>query len=90
MKGEKAGAGGAARPRVLLVDDEEAVRRASARVLSAEGFEIVEAGDRREALAHLERGQFDVVVSDVMVPNVTAWIFCAPSVSGTLSFPSSC
>lgn len=57
--------------RVLIVDDEEAVRRASARVLSAEGFEVVQAGDGREALGHLERGEFDVVVSDVTMPNMS-------------------
>ena len=56
---------------VLLVDDEEAVRRASARVLSAEGFEVVQASDGREALGHLERSQFDVVISDVNMPNMT-------------------
>src|SRR5579883_1642186 len=65
-----AAVGGAVR-RVLLVDDEEAVRRASARVLGAEGFEVVQAGDGREALGQLERGQFDVVVSDVMMPNMS-------------------
>ncbi len=62
--------GGAGR-RVLIVDDEEAVRRASARVLGAEGFEVVQAVDGREALGQLERGQFDVVVSDVMMPNMS-------------------
>lgn len=67
----KSAAGDGTAPRVLLVDDEDAVRRASARVLSAEGFEVVQAGNGREALGHLERGQFDVVVSDVMMPNVT-------------------
>lgn len=68
---EKSATVGGASRRVLLVDDEEAVRRASARVLSAEGFEVVQAGDGREALGHLERGQFDVVVSDVMMPNMS-------------------
>jgi len=68
---EKSATVGGASRRVLLVDDEEAVRRASARVRSAEGFEVVQAGDGREALGHLERGQFDVVVSDVMMPNMS-------------------
>ena len=62
---------GGAGPRVLLVDDEEQLRRASARVLSAEGFEVVQAEDGREALGHLERGEFDVVVSDVMMPHMS-------------------
>jgi EAL domain-containing protein (putative c-di-GMP-specific phosphodiesterase class I)/CheY-like chemotaxis protein len=62
---------GRAGPRVLLVDDEEALRRATARVLGNEGFEVVQAGDGREALELLERGEFDVVVSDVMMPKMT-------------------
>lgn len=58
-------------PRILLVDDEAQLRRASARVLRAEGFDVVEAADGREALAQLERGEFAVVVSDIMMPNMT-------------------
>jgi EAL domain-containing protein (putative c-di-GMP-specific phosphodiesterase class I) len=68
---EKSAATGGAGPRVLLVDDEDSVRRASARVLGAEGFEVVQAEDGRAALAHLERGDFDVVVSDVMMPHMS-------------------
>jgi EAL domain-containing protein (putative c-di-GMP-specific phosphodiesterase class I) len=40
-------------------------------VLGAEGFEVVQAEDGRAALAHLERGDFDVVVSDVMMPHMS-------------------
>jgi EAL domain-containing protein (putative c-di-GMP-specific phosphodiesterase class I) len=58
-------------PRVLLVDDEESVRRASARVLGTEGFEVVQAADGRQALSELERGEFAVVVTDVMMPNMS-------------------
>lgn len=68
---EKSVVVGGAGPRVLVVDDEDPLRRASARVLSAEGFEVVQARDGREALEHLGRGEFDVVVSDVMMPNMS-------------------
>ncbi len=61
----------APRPRVLLVDDEESLRRASARVLANGGFDVVEAVDGREALVAFEKGAFDVVVSDVMMPNMS-------------------
>jgi EAL domain-containing protein (putative c-di-GMP-specific phosphodiesterase class I) len=57
--------------RVLVVDDEPLLRRALARVLAAEGFEIVQACDGAEALAQLEETAVDVVVSDVQMPNVT-------------------
>lgn len=68
---EKSVVVGGVGPRVLVVDDEDPLRRASARVLSAEGFEVVQARDGREALEHLGRGEFDVVVSDVMMPNMS-------------------
>ncbi len=58
-------------PRILLVDDEEAVRRAAARVLDREGFEVYEASDGQGALDVLKAREFDVVVSDVSMPNVT-------------------
>jgi EAL domain-containing protein (putative c-di-GMP-specific phosphodiesterase class I) len=58
-------------PRVLVVDDDEIIRRVSTRVLTDEGFEVVQATDGREALAQLERQEFDVVVTDVTMPNMT-------------------
>jgi EAL domain-containing protein (putative c-di-GMP-specific phosphodiesterase class I) len=61
----------ASAPRVLLAEDEEALRRIAARVLASEGFEVCQVADGREALAELERGEFDVVVSDVMMPNMS-------------------
>jgi EAL domain-containing protein (putative c-di-GMP-specific phosphodiesterase class I) len=58
-------------PRVLVVDDDAPLRRASARILGAEGFEVVQAEDGEEALRILAAGDFDVVVSDVMMPRTT-------------------
>jgi len=57
--------------RVLLVDDEEPLRRALARMLAAEAYEVVQAGDGRAALEELARGDFDVVVSDVKMPHMS-------------------
>jgi EAL domain-containing protein (putative c-di-GMP-specific phosphodiesterase class I)/ActR/RegA family two-component response regulator len=58
-------------PRVLLVDDEEPLRRATARLLAAEGYDVSQAADGRAALELLAAGEFDVVVSDVKMPNMT-------------------
>ncbi len=57
--------------RVLVVDDEEALRRAYARRLSEAGYEVVEASTGLEALAMLGQGRFDVVLSDVTMPGMT-------------------
>ena len=54
--------------RVLVVDDEVRVRTLLARSLSSEGHTVVTAGDGTEALAHLEHGDVDLVLLDVMMP----------------------
>lgn len=56
--------------RVLVVDDEEALRRALGRTLSAAGHEVVEAIDGAQALEHLAAGRFDAVLTDIMMPEL--------------------
>jgi CheY-like chemotaxis protein len=57
--------------RVLLVDDDEAFRYAASKMLRENGFEVVEAGNFRDALPALEDGsRFDVFVTDVYMPEV--------------------
>jgi serine/threonine-protein kinase len=56
--------------RVLLVDDNDALRRAIKRVLVAEGHRVVEAADGREAIARTKEGEFDLIVSDVRMPDM--------------------
>jgi EAL domain-containing protein (putative c-di-GMP-specific phosphodiesterase class I)/ActR/RegA family two-component response regulator len=58
-------------PHVLLVEDDEVLRRVVARILGGEGFEVTQARDGREAFAELDRREFDVVVSDVTMPNMS-------------------
>lgn len=52
-------------PRVLLVDDDDAVRRALAEHLRREGLEVVEAEDAKDAMATFSRESVDVLVTDV-------------------------
>lgn len=53
--------------RVLLVDDELAVRAATADMLGELGFEVVEATSAEEALLLHARGPFDLLVTDYMM-----------------------
>jgi PAS domain S-box-containing protein len=53
------------RPRtILIVDDEEALRRMLARMLQIDGHTVVAAATADEALAQLDRQRFDLVMSD--------------------------
>ncbi len=57
--------------KVLVVDDERAVRDSLRRALELEGYEVELAGDGSEALYRLEsNGQPDAVVLDVLMPGV--------------------
>jgi two-component system cell cycle sensor histidine kinase/response regulator CckA len=56
--------------RILVVDDEEPVRRFVARVLQQAGYEIVMAADGPDALSQADGRSFDLVVTDVMMPGM--------------------
>ncbi len=57
--------------KVLVVDDERAVRESLRRALELEGYEVELAGDGAEALYRLDsNGQPDAVVLDVLMPGV--------------------
>ena len=57
--------------RVLIVDDEPEIRETLSKFLVGEGYEIATAGTAREALAQTEQGQFDVVVADILLPEIS-------------------
>ena len=56
--------------RVLLVDDEHAIARGLGRLLNAAGCVVTPAYDGALAMKALETGTFDVVVSDIRMPNM--------------------
>src|SRR5687767_9356635 len=57
--------------RVLVADDEEAICRASARILKSAGFDVVTAHDGNSALDEIMKGGFDVILSDIRMPGAT-------------------
>jgi putative two-component system response regulator len=61
--------------RVLIVDDEEPVRRTLARLLTREGYVCSVAQSADNARAVLEKGQFELVLSDVNMPGTSGLDF---------------
>jgi len=57
-------------PRVLVVDDEPALRRSLARFLSSRGMSVLTAEDGVAAMDVLQRKEVDVALIDLMMPNV--------------------
>ena len=64
------------RPLVLVVDDEESYRQALASGLHREGFAVECAGDGHEALRLFHRVHPDLVLLDVMLPDLSGIELC--------------
>jgi hypothetical protein len=66
-------AGEAPSPTVLLVEDEDSVRRMMHKFLEREGYQLLEArtGQEAEELAEVYRESIDVLVTDVVMPGLT-------------------
>jgi two-component system, OmpR family, response regulator MprA len=62
--------------RILIADDDRAIREALTRALSLEGYDVVQAPDGAAALSLIETTQPDVAVLDVMMPNVDGLTVC--------------
>src|SRR3954447_13612381 len=62
--------------RVLIVDDEPAVRAALDRALRLDGFEVQTAADGAEALDRLAESRQDAVVLDVAMPGIDGLEVC--------------
>jgi CheY-like chemotaxis protein len=59
--------------RVLVADDDLGIRHSLAELLEAEGCRVETASDGAEALARIESGHFDVVITDVVMPNMDGY-----------------
>ena len=70
---ENSGPGGGGGPLVLIVDDDESVREYVRVNLEAEGYTVREAGNAEEGLQVLEESTPDLVLLDVMMPQVDGW-----------------
>jgi two-component system response regulator MprA len=62
--------------RILVADDDRAIREALTRALTLEGYDVVQAGDGAVALSLVESAKPDAAVLDVMMPNVDGLTVC--------------
>jgi two-component system response regulator HydG len=61
----------AARPRVLVIDDDPDFLRTASRILARAGFEVTAVDDPVEGLAAASEPDVDVVVSDIQMPHLS-------------------
>jgi len=54
---------------IMIVDDEDHFRDNAARYLSGRGYEVISAGTLEDARSHLRRGEADVILLDVQLPD---------------------
>jgi DNA-binding response OmpR family regulator len=80
--------------RVLVVDDEPAIRHAVGRLLRREGWDPITVATAGEALAALERGPADAIVLDYHLPGMSGAALGAeivarwPALAGSMVFVS--
>lgn len=63
--------------KIFVVDDDTNIRELVGLFLRDEGFDVYEASDGLEALAKLETIKADMVILDVMMPNMDGWELCS-------------
>ena len=62
--------------KILIVDDEAVIRQVLGTLLSIKGFSVIEAVDGKEAVESVEREHPDLVLMDLMMPNLDGFGAC--------------
>lgn len=61
---------------VLLVEDEQRLREIVSDYFKSEGFTVVEAEDGKQALLQFEVHNIDLIILDIMLPEIDGWSVC--------------
>ena len=59
--------------KILVVDDEEVIRKFLRIQLAKLGYEVKEAADGEQALEKLGKDDFDLLICDILMPNKNGW-----------------
>ena len=62
--------------KILVVDDEENIRKIIKEYAEFEGYQVEEASDGMEAVSKCIEGNFDIIVMDVMMPKLDGFSTC--------------
>jgi two-component system response regulator HydG len=62
--------GNTPRAQILVVDDDKTMRDACHQILSRQGFQVEQAASARQGLGLLERSSFDVILLDLVMPDM--------------------
>ncbi|MED0659821.1 response regulator transcription factor [Bacillus smithii] len=62
--------------KILVVDDDPHIRKLLQVILAEEGFTILEAQDGKDALSLLDSEKVDLIILDIMMPNMDGWDLC--------------
>jgi two-component system chemotaxis response regulator CheY len=57
-------------PRILLIDDDESLRQMYTLILGKAGYELATANDGVQGLGQARQGGFDLILLDLMMPNL--------------------
>lgn len=61
------------RRRLLVVDDDGQITSTFKAILCGEGYDVATAADGAEALEHVRRGPFDLILLDLLLPGMDGW-----------------
>jgi DNA-binding response OmpR family regulator len=61
------------RPRLLVVDDDSLITSIFEAILRSEGYDVITAQDGREALELVRQAPFDLVLLDLLLPDMDGW-----------------
>lgn len=61
--------------KILVVDDDKNIRKLMTVVLSNEGFAVLSASDGKKALEIMDKEMVDMVIVDIMMPNLNGYEF---------------
>ena len=62
--------------KLLIVDDEQSIRALIRKYAVFDGYEVEEASDGMEAIEKFRKGKFDLIIMDVMMPELDGFSAC--------------